>query len=1557
VSGWAVNAAGTNGGANDQLRTANPNAGLTIGTAATNLVQDLGGGQLRVRIPGVSSLTDGLLLVVGGKNEDNYSLARANADGSWQVYTKDNGTNTATTGGYEQDYAGFVYLPRDMPNVVSGRIMGDGTVQMPSGNFTLTKSGVGTYTLNVPGQSPTTGILLLSPEGGVAGSDDNFTNYQASGSDFVIQHRDVVSTTAAPVLEDVPATTPVASFAFIPFLATPAVRTTSVQSTTGTAGQSDLGAAVTVNPDGTVSYDPTPSATIQGMPAGAILTDTFRYTTTSLTGQTTSATVTVRVADGSIVDLVNGKLTVEAGPGQANAVAVSTVGGNITLSDTAATFALTQAAIDAGFTGGGTNAITGPAAAVTELAIDLGDGADTIAASTVGNIPLTITADGSLTTAGVLTAAGPVTLVAPTLGSTATGLIAAPTVTLTGTTVGTTADPVRTQADTIAVTVGAGGAAVLEADGAAVSGTATGGGDFSVANALGTLTVAGPVETDGGDIALASADAVVLAATVDSGLGTIAIAANTDGAGAEGLTQTAGSVVTANFSATAATLTVNTAAGGTGDASIDSTAVGGASGGTLVVNSHAGSVLYAGAEVMTDFQRGVIGNGGSAPARLLRAGAYRFTGAGIGTDDRPMQSDNLGPNDTGLFAAGAGGVYWTDWGSVAFGLAGATATGAGNVRVVTANADSHNLNVTGPVTAEAGSIFLAADDNYALTAPVGGAGFSGTVYMAGNRDTGNTANMRMNAGASITTSNAGPNAVYLESFNNSGTRAGGLTLNNITTGDGGTITATTVPVAVSQGSILAFDAAAVLNVGPTGRIVLITAPQTGTADSIGTAALPLRVAGGTVIASTTASTTSNGTIFITGDGATGFAATVAGTGTNAGAISLATTGGVLTVAGPTQTVNAGAITLTSTGTNGGVTISDRLGDANTGPVTINAGANPATLNTTYALPSTLNLAVTAANGLEVVANGTLAGTGASGNATPVTGRTGGTVSPAGTSTGTLNLGNLALGAGSTLRADLNGTAAFDAVTTTGTVDVTGATLNLLVNATFAVNDGFTLIANDGADAVVGQFAGGTTVRATNDPRYEFTINYAGGDGNDVVATVTNVIAATLLDVSPAGVVTFSSADALTNNLTVTRTADAVTITDTAGVIQLTAAAVAAGWTGTGTNTVTGPTAGVTGLVLLTNTGTDTLAGIDTGSIPVTVAGTATVAVGGLVTSTASVTLQGADVTGAGTVLSPVVTLTASNGVGTSAQRLTTTAGTVTAAAGAGGLFLAETDGADLAATTTGSGPIDVVNAAGTLNLTATSASGAITAAATAGTLNAVAVTSGSGNITLASADLVTVPGAVTSATGNVTLTSANSVTVEGTVNAGTGTIAIAANTDGVGAEGYDQKAGSIVTANRTAGAASITVNTPAGGTGDAILGRGSVGGDIVATPATPAGGGLTVASNGGNIRWSEDPFYTAFGPSQTGLGNGGNNAQTLRAYSYHFTTGPAGAVGTTDRPLQLDNYGTNGGAGGANPDPNLTAAAGAGGMFATVWDTAGNHDLTVGNVSAQGAGDIRIVAA
>jgi len=94
-------------------------------------------------------------------------------------------------------------------------------------------------------------------------------------------------------------------------------------------------------------------------------------------------------------------------------------------------------------------------------------------------------------------------------------------------------------------------------------------------------------------------------------------------------------------------------------------------------------------------------------------------------------------------------------------------------------------------------------------------------------------------------------------------------------------------------------------------------------------------------------------------------------------------------------------------------------------------------------------------------------------------------------------------AGATFHVNLTGTTTFSQVSLTGTMDVTGSTLE--VHPTFEpiIASTFLIVSNDGADAITGTFAQGTTVTADNGQ--QFMITYNGGDGNDVVLTTLTAV--------------------------------------------------------------------------------------------------------------------------------------------------------------------------------------------------------------------------------------------------------------------------------------------------------------------------------------------------------------------------------------------------------------------------------------------------------------------
>jgi hypothetical protein len=145
-------------------------------------------GAWKLTIPGVDSLRDGVLIVCGGKNEDNYASASPQFDGSgWMIATHDNGVNGAS---WEQDPFNYVYIPYETPGIAAGVIWGSGGVLNGTRNFRVKYESAGTYRLSVDGHSPKTGTLLVCSGPG-SYSDDNIITYQPDGNDWLIQTRDL----------------------------------------------------------------------------------------------------------------------------------------------------------------------------------------------------------------------------------------------------------------------------------------------------------------------------------------------------------------------------------------------------------------------------------------------------------------------------------------------------------------------------------------------------------------------------------------------------------------------------------------------------------------------------------------------------------------------------------------------------------------------------------------------------------------------------------------------------------------------------------------------------------------------------------------------------------------------------------------------------------------------------------------------------------------------------------------------------------------------------------------------------------------------------------------------------------------------------------------------------------------------------------------------------------------------------------------------------------------------------------------------------------------------
>ena len=113
-----------------------------------------------------------------------------------------------------------------------------------------------------------------------------------------------------------------------------------------------------------------------------------------------------------------------------------------------------------------------------------------------------------------------------------------------------------------------------------------------------------------------------------------------------------------------------------------------------------------------------------------------------------------------------------------------------------------------------------------------------------------------------------------------------------------------------------------------------------------------------------------------------------------------------------------------------------------------------------------------------------------------------TVAP-GDSPGVLYSGDFGGGGGGTLQVELNGPtlgSGYDQLNVSGTVNLTGMSLSASLGYASSVNDQFTIIANDGSDAVTGTFSGLPQGKKLYLGKELFQISYTGGSGNDVVLT-------------------------------------------------------------------------------------------------------------------------------------------------------------------------------------------------------------------------------------------------------------------------------------------------------------------------------------------------------------------------------------------------------------------------------------------------------------------------
>jgi len=235
--------------------------------------------------------------------------------------------------------------------------------------------------------------------------------------------------------------------------------------------------------------------------------------------------------------------------------------------------------------------------------------------------------------------------------------------------------------------------------------------------------------------------------------------------------------------------------------------------------------------------------------------------------------------------------------------------------------------------------------------------------------------------------------------------------------------------------------------------------------------------------------------------------------------------GSLAGAGTVTSGVAGAVTLTAGGNNSTTTFSGLMQNGSGTVALTKTGTGTLILSgaNTYSGTTTVSAGTLLVNGTQAasavsVNGGTLGGTGTVGAISSTA--SGGSVAPGQAGPAILRSGNVNWSTGSpTFVVELNGTTAgsgYDQLSVTGTVNLSGAALSGTMGFSPPTGTTFTILNNDGGDAIVGTFAGlpeGSTVVLSGQ---SLTISYVGGTGNDVVLGVARPNLALSNNVAPAG---------------------------------------------------------------------------------------------------------------------------------------------------------------------------------------------------------------------------------------------------------------------------------------------------------------------------------------------------------------------------------------------------------------------------------------------------------
>jgi hypothetical protein len=241
-----------------------------------------------------------------------------------------------------------------------------------------------------------------------------------------------------------------------------------------------------------------------------------------------------------------------------------------------------------------------------------------------------------------------------------------------------------------------------------------------------------------------------------------------------------------------------------------------------------------------------------------------------------------------------------------------------------------------------------------------------------------------------------------------------------------------------------------------------------------------------------------------------------------------------------------------------------IGNANSGTVTISAPI-------TRAVSTVLNINSGAAIDFTTGSLNSAGGNVTLDAGTRVSPATSGVDVNAGTGTRTL-----AFGSGDDLAIVINGTTVdtqYQQLNVVGRVNVTGVDLVISGSHVPSLGQRFTIVNNDSSDPVIGIFNGPATITNFLGSGLNAIISYTGGDGNDVVLTVTTAkVETTAVEVISGSLVITDIAGGNTNDtLTISRNGANIRITDPNNALEARAGAIQVN-----ANTVDVPAASITG---------------------------------------------------------------------------------------------------------------------------------------------------------------------------------------------------------------------------------------------------------------------------------------------------------------------------------------------------------------------------------------------